>query len=139
MRIFVGVAPEEENDLLVREALAILQLSKRLLKSIKIGSSLREGVLPCKKAIIRDLARAKHREEAQASLDERMNDQLFAEFFPADRGATRNAPAQEQGKKRLSSVAFPEKFVSPIPKKTMVPALASLHQFSRVVRDLKLQ
>ena len=38
VRIFVGVAPEKENDPQVREALSKLELSKRLLKSIQTGS-----------------------------------------------------------------------------------------------------
>ena len=130
VRIFVGVAPKKEDDPQLREALSKLELSKRLLRSIQTGSSLRDGVLAYKRTIIKELASSKHQEVTQASLDERMNDQLFAEFFPANGDPAVEALAQKQGKKRLSSVAFPDSSFSAIPKKTLVPALASLHQFS---------
>ena len=82
VRIFVGIAPGDKDQLLVREALSKLQLSDRLLKSIRACTSPRKGILAYKRSIIKDLALLRQRQDAQAILDEKVNNQLFAQFFP---------------------------------------------------------
>ena len=69
VRIFVGIAPGNKDQLLVREALTRLQLSDRLLKSIMACTSPREGVLAYKRSIVRDLALSRQHQDAQAILD----------------------------------------------------------------------
>ena len=133
VRIFLGIAPGNKDQLLVREALSKLQLSDRLLKSIRACTSPREGILAYKRSIIKDLALLRQRQDAQAILDEKVNDQLFAQFFPAKevKGDSIDEPGDLQFKKRLASVAFPEQDITAsTTKKSRVPALASLQQFS---------
>ena len=131
IRIHFGVAPEKEHEHVIREAVVSLEMGIRLKKAFVASVSPREAILDYKKAVLQDLAAEMLRKKTQASLDQELNDQLFAQYLPPPNIAVRETTRVAVAQKRGGSEIFQEEKLSPIPKKkSRVPALANLQRAS---------
>ena len=131
MRILFGVAPEKEHEHVIRDAVVTLEMGIRLKKSFVASVSPRMAIIDYKKAVLQDLAAEMLRKKTQASLDQELNDQLFAQYLQSSNIAVRETTRVVVSQKRGGSEIFQEEKLSPIPrKKSRVPALANLQRAS---------
>ena len=131
MRILFGVVPEKEHEHVIRDAVMTLEMGSRLQRLFMSTASPRVAIVNYKKAVLQDLAADLRRKKTQASLDQELNEQLFAQFLPSTESSVRNLPKAVGSQKRSGAGVFLEEKLSAIPrKKSRVPALANVQQAS---------
>ena len=139
LRIFRDAFPEAEYEGLVLDAVNKLSPSARLSAYLCSAASVRDATTSWKTAIMQDLAVVRRQRELQASREEVLDEELFTRFlpepvspdsevdsFPEEVIPIPKAPASGSGdrKRGISQVAESSR----IPKRSKVPALASLSQ-----------
>ena len=139
LRIFLELAPAREHDVLVKEAICSLQVSRRLKTLLGSAASVPEALTAYKTGVVQELAATLRRKGRRTSLDEEKDDVLFSRFLPEPSSldsedgmptpAQRAQPAvgQSSRKRRASAIAEEDVLVK-IPKKSSIPALAALER-----------
>ena len=139
VRILLEAAPGDEHDALVRESLCSFKLSARLKEALLSASSVSVALSRWKEAVAIDLAEAMRAQAARAVLYDNKDDEMLLRLLPVP------SPPPEVGqlpvddgprnqdhlpKKRVFSAIddFPA-----IPKKSSIPAHASLNRIQELV------
>ena len=151
-QIFLQALPAPEHADILRDAFSRFQSSDRLLAFLNSSSSLRDAITLYKTTILQELAISLRRREELTALVDAEDDDLFAQFLPAtvapvpsvDSGCPTEGVSQVDGpsRKRHSSVLAEQavtpvkksklpSLVAPIPKKSRVPALASIDRVTQ--------
>ena len=139
-RILLGAAPGASYDRLTREAFESVRLSPRLSNHLGTAPSVQVAIRDYKTGILQGLAASIRRRAARERHDEELDDELFSRFLPdpvspvseAERTHTEEddlsvlrsgsgSPSRKRGVSAVTELAS-------IPKKSKVPALASVTQ-----------
>ena len=122
-RIFLRLAPVGKYDALILKALCELEASPRLQTFFRSAASVQDALTGYKSAVLRDLAAIITREQEDNRIFEEKDDALFSRFLPLP--SSPEPEAQLQAKKR--AISDVDDLLLRIPKRSNVPALASLH------------
>ena len=115
-RIFFEVDTADVHGKALHDALSSFKLSVRLTSFMKSTSDPREALLNYKRAVIQSLAAAVKRKQEQALVDEKLNDKLFAQFFPEEKPVV-DPTIPVRTRKREGLDVVEEADLSRIPKK----------------------
>ena len=139
-RILLGAAPGASYDRLTREAFESVRLSPRLSNHLGTAPSVQVAIRDYKTGILQGLAASIRRRAARERHDEELDDELFSRFLPDpvspvseaerihteedDLSVLRSGSGSPSRKRGVSAVTE----LASIPKKSKVPALASVTQ-----------
>lgn len=142
MRMFLEAAPGQADDPLLRKALGDVAFSTRFSAALSTAATVEEAVEAYKLGIVQELSASVRRQELQNRFVEEKDDELLSRFFPAtaapvpaiqsmlDRISAlpaASAGSSPLGKRGISQVVGTPPLVK-IPRKSQVPALASLER-----------
>ena len=133
-RFFLEVAKDSEHEHFVVQAVCTLTVSPCFQGMLESTSSLQEAITDYKTAVARDLAATMRERRELANVDKEVNDQLISQFLPdPDESARVNEgeipSVSISGSKRgVSSVVQDSDFTRIPKKRSLIPALAPLHQ-----------
>ena len=142
MRIFLESAPKESHDPLLREALKNIRLSDRFNAALGVAPTVESAVRAYKLGVVQELAASVRRQELQSRFVDQKDDELLSRFFPppavpvpavqgilsdADLIPVALAGCPPSGKRGISQIADATP-VAKIPRRSQVPALASLER-----------
>ena len=122
-RIFLRLAPVERYDALINKALCELEPSPRLQTFLTSAASVQDAITEYKSTVLQDLAAIITRDQEDKRIHEEKDDALFSRFLPLPSSPEHEAQLPKK-KRAFSEVDDP---FSRIPKRSNVPALASLH------------
>ena len=122
-RIFLKLAPVGRYDASISRALCELEASPRLQTLLESAASVQEAITGYKSAALQDLAVIIARDNEDIRIYEEKDDALFSRFLPLP--SSPEPEAQLPKKKR--AISDVDDLLLRIPKRSNVPALASLH------------
>ena len=130
MGIYLNAAPGSEGDPLLRGVLGTHHLTDLLIASIGSASSVRGAIREYKVGILKRLARTIRQRVAQQRQDDELDEELFSTFLPDPVSpisvGDHSSPLEgRKSKKRVSSVVTG---LTPIPKKSKIPDIASFDE-----------
>ena len=140
VRMFTEAAPDDVHCQLVKEAFSSLTLSPRFSALLLSVDSVQQAVTEYKTAVLQELVVSLRRAELQESLDDEKDEELFSQFFPVPEPAVTKSPVgqpslpvakEDPASPRKRGVSQITK-VAPIPKRSKIPALASLSMLSSI-------
>ena len=139
LRIFGDAFPEAEYEKMVLVAVKKLNPSARFSAYLLTAASVRDATTSWKTAIMQDLAVFIRQKELQARREEVLDEELFARFlpepvspesevetFPDEVFSIPKAPVSGSGDRKRGVSLITES--ASIPKKSKIPALASISQ-----------
>ena len=115
-RIFFEVASGDVHGKAIHGALSTFRLSAKLTSFMISTTDPREALLHYKRSVIQSLAAAVNRKQEQALVDEKLNDELFAQFFPKVKPVVEPTIAVKT-RKREGLAVLEEAELSRIPRK----------------------
>ena len=121
-QILLRLAPAATYADSVSNALCALEVSPRLQTYLRSAGSVPEAITFYKSSVLQDLAAVLARDQEFNRADEERDDELFSRFLPEP--SPEPAVKVSDNKRNLSQV---DELLRRIPKKSRVPALASLH------------
>ena len=139
VRILLEAAPGEAHDALVRESLCSFRLSDRFKAVLQTATSVSVAFFKYKEAVATDLAAAMRAQVAKNILDDEKDEEMLlrllpvpsplseVELIPDGDGLQRRA---DGSRKRVFSAI---EDLTVIPKKSSIPALASLSRMQELV------
>ena len=142
IRIFLKAAPNAEHDSLVRDSLCSVGLSDRLELLLQSAASVPEALSQYKTLVVTDLAEVLRVEATLSHLDDERDDELLLRLLPqpspphveevkimddaTQSVAAVNRPSRKRGFSDIGGLAS-------IPKKSTIPALASITRMQELV------
>ena len=142
IRIFLKAAPNAEHDSLVRDSLCSVGLSDRLKLLLQSAASVPEALSQYKTLVVTDLAEVLRVEATLSHLDDERDDELLLRLLPqpspphveevkimddaTQSVAAVNRPSRKRGFSDIGDLAS-------IPKKSTIPALASITRMQELV------
>ena len=145
MRFFLEGAPGAESAVRALKAISTLPMSGRFESILTTAGSVQEAATSYKEALCRGLASKLRREDERERLEDSKDDELFSRFLPevppvaqisdvtaVDPASSRSLFQVTTSRKRDASAVTD---VVRIPKKSKIPALASLSRVSGLSND----
>ena len=129
IRILLEAAPGDEHNTLVKDSLSSFRLSSRLEETLLTVSPVSEALLQWKEAVAIDLAETMRAQAARAVFYDEKDDEMLLRLLPVPS----DDDSQRQGKLTKKRVFSAIDQPSVIPKKSSIPALASLSRMQELV------
>ena len=121
-QIFLRLAPADTYKAQIVKALCELEASPRLRTFLQDAASVEEAIKAYKSSVLQDLAVIISRDQEANRVDDEKDDELFSLILPSP---SPEPDAQVPAKKR--AIANVDDLLMRIPKRSKIPALASLH------------
>ena len=140
IRMFYEAAPNVRHQRLVKDAVSALPATSRFSNILQTVDTVQLAVKEYKSVVIQDLVVSLRQAEMLEHLDDAKDDALFSEFFAKPRAPDPQVMIAQRSQVLEGTSAFHarKRGVSqvvnwdPIPKKSRIPALASLSQLSTI-------
>ena len=121
-QIFLRLAPANAYNAQIVKALCELEASPRLRTFLQNAASVQEAITAYKSSVLQDLAIIISRDQEANRVDDEKDDELFSRILPIP---SPEPDAQLPAKER--AIADTDDLLVRIPKRSKIPALASLH------------
>ena len=132
LRMFHEAAPDPSHADLVCKAVLSLPMGERFRALLSSSSSLLDAAKTYKRSLVQDLAAALRRRKELNILDDEKDDDLFSELLPQSSSSTVVLERPTGSLKRVASEVLD---LGKIPRKSKIPALASLTRIAEICDD----